>query len=178
MERAKKEKVVLELKEKLNAVNSLFLTEYSGLNVAQMSRIRKELRGIQAELNVVKNNLLRIAIRGTPAEELEKFLRGPNAIISVYKDPVSVAKAITNFSKEMPQLRVKAGILGKKIISGEEFQKLATVPNREVLLAQMMSLLSGMPVRLLFALKWNLCKLVWTLNAIKEKKETTKEEQS
>ncbi|MDW8002762.1 MAG: 50S ribosomal protein L10 [Deltaproteobacteria bacterium] len=178
LERAKKEKVVLELKEKLNAVNSLFLTEYSGLNVAQMSRIRKELRGIQAELNVVKNNLLRIAIRGTPAEELEKFLRGPNAIISVYKDPVSVAKAITNFSKEMPQLRVKAGILGKKIISGEEFQKLATVPNREVLLAQMMSLLSGMPVRLLFALKWNLCKLVWTLNAIKEKKETTKEEQS
>ncbi|MDW8003177.1 MAG: 50S ribosomal protein L10, partial [Deltaproteobacteria bacterium] len=159
-----------------NTVNSLFLAEYSGLNVAQMSRIRKELRGIEAEFNVVKNNLLKIALRGTPGEELEKFLSGPNAIISVRRDPVSVAKAITGFAREMPQLKVKAGILGKRIISGEEFQRLATVPSREILLAQMVSLLASMPVRLLLALKWNLSRLVWTLNAIKEKKENSKEE--
>ncbi|MCX7858240.1 MAG: 50S ribosomal protein L10 [Deltaproteobacteria bacterium] len=176
MEREKKRRVVQELKEKLDRVNSLFLTEYSGLNVAQMSRIRRELRGIDAELNVIKNSLLRIALKGTAGEELSNFLFGPNALISVYKDPVSVAKVISGFTKEMPQLKVKAGLLGKKLISGEEFQKLASLPGREALLGAFLGMLTGMPSRLLFALQWNLSRLILTLNAIKSKKEDAKEE--
>lgn len=175
MERLKKEKVVQELKERLNRVNSLFLADYSGLNVAQMSRVRKELRGMDAEFNVVKNSLLRIALKGTSGEELTKYLFGPNAVISVYRDPVSVAKAVTGFMKEMPQLKVKAGLLGKKVISADEFQRLSALPGREALLGSFVGLLQGFPVRLLFALQWNLSKLMWTLNAIKSKKENEKE---
>ncbi len=175
MERLRKEKVVQELKERLGRVNSLFLTEYSGLNVAQMSKIRKELRGLDAEFRVVKNSLLKIALRGTSGEELSKYLLGPNALVSVYRDPVSVAKTLSSFMKEMPQLRVKAGLLGERLLTPEEFQKLSTLPTRDVLLGSLLGLLNNMPVRLVTALKWNLFRLMWTLEAIRSKKEKSKE---
>lgn len=175
MERAKKEKVVEELRQRLDRVNSLYLTEYSGLNVAQISRIRKELRGLDAEFKVVKNNLLKIALKGTYAEELSGYLFGPNAIVSVYKDPVNVAKALTLFMKEMPQLKIKAGFLGKKLISSEEFQKLSTLPSREALIGSFVGILANMPLRLVCALRWNLSRLIWALEAIREKKEKSKE---
>jgi large subunit ribosomal protein L10 len=175
LERAKKEMMVHELRDKLQRVNSLFVTEYTGLNVEQMSRVRRELRGAQAEFKVVKNTLMRIAARGTRGEELEKFFYGQNAIISVYGDPVGVAKILTGFMKEMPQLKFKVGLLGQRVITGEEFQKLSQLPSREILLGSLVGLLGGMPVRLLFALQWNLCRLLLTLNAIRSKKENSKE---
>lgn len=173
MERKKKERVVEELRGKLERANSFFLSDYSGLNVAQMTRIRRELRGVGAELNVVKNSLFRIAAREKFGDKLDHLLLGTNAMISVYRDPVQVAKVITAFTKEMPQLRIKGGFLGARFVSPEEFQKLSTLPSREALIGSLLGLFHGMPVRLVYALKYNIIRLIWLLNAIKEKKENT-----
>ncbi|MCX8023166.1 MAG: 50S ribosomal protein L10 [Syntrophorhabdaceae bacterium] len=171
MERAKKEKVVAELGSKLKKMSSMFIAEYSGLNVAQMTKIRKELRGVDAEFTVVKNTLLSIASEGTRAQALKERFTGPNAIVGVYKDPVSAARIISGFMKEMPQLKIKGGFLGDQIIGPEDVNKLATLPSKEVLIGKFVGLLKGVPQRLVFVLSGNMGKLLMTLNAIKAQKE-------
>jgi large subunit ribosomal protein L10 len=171
LERAKKQKVVEELGAKLRQMNSMFLAEYSGLNVAQMTKLRKELRNVDVELNVVKNTLLSIASEGTRAQVLKDKFSGPNAIIGIYKDPVSAARILAGVSKEMPQLKLKAGFLGEQVITPEDILRLATLPTRDVLMAKFLGLLQGMPQRLVYVLSGNLNKLMITLNAIKTQKE-------
>lgn len=171
MERQKKEQVVEELGAKLKGLNYMFLSEYSGMSVAQLTKLRRELRGVDVEFSVVKNSLLRIASTGTPAEVLKDQFSGPNAIICINKDPTSAAKVIAGLSKEMPNLKLKAGYLGNRVINAEEILKLATLPSREAMIAQLLGLLQGMPQRLVSVLAGNLNKLMWTLNAIKTKKE-------
>jgi len=171
LDRKKKEKVVEELYVKLKQLNCMFLTEYSGMNVTQMTRLRNELRNVHADMSVVKNSLLKIASTGNRAEVLRDKFTGPNAIICVYKDPVSAARILSTFSKEIPQLKVKAGFLGDHAITPEGILKLATLPSREVLLGKFLGTLKGVPQRFVYVLSGNLMKLMMTLNAIKQKKE-------
>jgi len=171
LERQKKEQVVEELGAKLKGLNYMFLSEYSGMSVAQLTKLRRELRGVDVEFSVVKNSLLRIASEGTLAQALKDQFTGPNAIICINKDPSSAAKVIAGLTKEMPNLKLKAGFLGNRVINAEEILKLATLPTREVMIAQLLGLLQGMPQRLVSVLAGNLNKLMWTLNAIKTKKE-------
>jgi len=171
LERAKKQKVVEELGTKLQQMNSMFLAEYSGLTVAQMTKLRKELRTVGVDFSVVKNTLLSIASDGTRAQALKDKFSGPNAIVGIYKDPVSAAKILAGVAKDMPQLKLKAGFLGDQVLTPEDIQRLATLPSREVLIAKFLGLLQGMPQRLVYVLSGNLNKLMITLNAIKAQKE-------
>jgi large subunit ribosomal protein L10 len=171
LERQKKEKVVEELGSKLRELNYLFLAEYSGMTVAQITRLRRELRNVDTEFTVVKNSLLKIASKGTKAEVLQDKFDGPNAIISIYKDPIGAARVIAGIAKEVPSLKLKAGYLGERLITVEDILKLATLPSREQLLAKLVGVLKGQPARLVYALSGNLNKLVLVLNAIKNQKE-------
>lgn len=171
MERRKKEKVVEELRKKLKQLNYMFLTGYSGMNMGQLTRLRRELRNVDVEFSVVKNSLLKIASAGTRAEALRDKFSGPNAIICIYKDPISAARVLSSFSKEISNLRLKAGFLGEQIITPEEIMKLATLPSKEILVSRFLGLLQGIPRRFLYVLSGNLVKLMLTLNAIKNKKE-------
>jgi large subunit ribosomal protein L10 len=171
LERQKKEKVVEELGSKLRELNYMFLAEYSGMTVAQITRLRRELRNVDTEFTVVKNSLLKIASKGTKAEVLQDKFDGPNAIISIYKDPIGAARVIAGIAKEVPSLKLKAGYLGERLITVEDILKLATLPSREQLLAKLVGVLKGQPARLVYALSGNLNKLVLVLNAIKNQKE-------
>ena len=171
MERQKKEKVVEELGSKLRELKYLFLAEYSGMTVAQITRLRRELRNVDTEFTVVKNSLLKIASKGTKAEVLQDKFDGPNAIISIYKDPIGAARVIAGIAKEVPSLKLKAGYLGERLITVEDILKLATLPSREQLLGKLVGVLKGQPARLVYALSGNLNKLVLVLNAIKNQKE-------
>jgi len=171
LERQKKEKVVEELKAKLASLNAMFLADYSGTNMPQMTKLRRELRNIDVEFNVVKNTLLKIASGGTKAEALQDKFSGPNAIICINKDPSSAAKVLSGLAKDIPNLKLKAGFLGNRVISSEEILKLATIPSKEVLVGRFLGLLQGMPQRLLYVLSGNMNKLMMTLNAIKIQKE-------
>lgn len=171
MERQKKEKVVEQLGSKLRELNYLFLAEYSGMTVAQITRLRRELRNVDTEFSVVKNSLLKIASKGTKAEALQDKFQGPNAIVTVNKDPIGAARVIANIVKEVPSLKLKAGYLGERLITAEEILKLATLPSREQLLGKLVGVLKGQPSRLVYALSGNLNKLVLVLNSIKNQKE-------
>lgn len=171
MEKVKKQKVVQELSEKLKKMNSMFLTEYSGMNVAQMTRLRRELRNVGVEFSVIKNSLLTIASKGTKAEALNDKFIGPNAIVGIYNDPVGAAKVLTSISKDVPHLKLKAGFLGSQILTPEDILKLATLPSKEILIGKLLGLLQGIPQRFLYVLGGNISKLIVTLNAIKTKKE-------
>ena len=171
MERQKKEKVVEELGSKLRKLDYLFLTEYSGMTVAQITRLRRELRNVGAEFTVIKNSLLKIASKGTKAEALQDKFDGPNAIMSIYKDPISAARVVASIAKEVPNLKLKAGYLGERLITADEILKLATLPSREVLLGKLVGVLKGQPARLVYALSGNLNKLMLVLNSIKNQKE-------
>jgi large subunit ribosomal protein L10 len=171
LERKSKEKVVAELQEKLNRANALFLTEYSGMNVAQVSKLRRELDGAGGEFKVAKNTLLTKAAVGTQAEGISEQFAGPNAMIYSYADPVSVAKVLAGVAKDMPKLKVKMGLLGKQRLTPQEVSSLATIPPKEVLIAKLLGLMKGMPQRLVGTLSANLMQLMWTLNAIKTQKE-------
>jgi large subunit ribosomal protein L10 len=171
LERQKKEKVVEELGSKLRELKYLFLAEYSGMTVAQITRLRRELRNVDTEFTVVKNSLLKIASKGTKAEALQDKFDGPNAIVSIYKDPIGAARVIAGIAKEVPSLKLKAGYLGERLITPEDILKLATLPSREALLGKLVGVLKGQPSRLVYALSGNLNKLVLVLNSIKNQKE-------
>ena len=171
MERKSKEKVMAELQQKLTRANALFLTEYSGMNVAQISKLRRELDGAGGEFKVAKNTLLTKASVGTQAEGLSDHFAGPNAMIYSYRDPVSVAKVLAGVAKEMPKLKVKLGLLGTQRLTPQDISNLATIPPKDVLIGKFLGLMKGMPQRLVGTLSANLMQLMWTLNAIKTQKE-------
>lgn len=171
MEKKTKQKVMDELQEKLNRANALFLTEYSGLNVAQVSKLRRDIDNAGGEFKVAKNTLLKIAATGTQAEGLKDDLAGPNAMIYSYKDPVGVAKVLAGVAKDLPKLKVKAGLLGTQRLTAQDIANLATIPPKEVLVGKLLGLMKGMPQRLVGTLSANLMQLMWTLNAIKTQKE-------
>jgi len=171
VERKTKQVVVNELGAKLMRAHALFLAEYSGMNVAQMTRLRRELQHTGAEFKVTKNTLLRLAASGTDAEAIQDQFTGPNAVICSYKDPAGVAKLLASIAKEIPFLKVKSGVFGKQRLSPEDVVRLATLPSREVLLGRLLGLMQSSPQRLVGVLAANLNRLVWTLSAIKSKKE-------
>jgi len=171
LERKTKQKVMDELQEKLKRANALFLTEYSGMNVAQVSKLRRDLNNAGGEFKVAKNTLLKIAASGTQAEGLKDQFVGPNAMIYSYKDPVSIAKVLAGVAKDMPKLKVKLGLLGSQRLSPQDVASLATIPPKDVLVAKLLGLMKGMPQRLVGTLAANLMQLMWTLSAIKTQKE-------
>ncbi len=171
MDRKAKQVVVEDLGSKLKRARALFLAEYSGMNVAQMTRLRRELQNNSAEFKVTKNTLLRLAASGTDAESLLDQFTGPNAVICSYSDPAAVAKLLSSMAKEIPFLKLKAGVFGKQRLKPDDLVRLATLPSREVLLGRLLGVMQSPPQRLVGVLAANLNKLMWTLSAIKSKKE-------
>ena len=122
------------------------MTEYRGLTVSQISRLRRQLRTLGADYKVFKNTLVLRAISGTSVEPIGEFLQGPTAIAFVDGDVSAVAKALRDFAKESPKLIVKGGVTDGKLLSTKDLSALADLPSRDVLLAQLAGLLAS-PLR-------------------------------
>lgn len=141
MENPRPEKVAVvdEVRERLSSSQAALLTEYRGINVSEMSKLRRSLREAGGEYKVYKNTLVRFAARDLGLE-IDEWLTGPTAIAFVRNDsggdPVTVAKALRDFAKVNANLVVKGGVLGDKLLSADDAKALADVAPREVLLAQ------------------------------------------
>src|SRR5678816_1255008 len=135
MKRADKEQLVIELKEKLEGATALYYTDFTGLNVKRMTELRRRLRKANVEYVVIKNTL---ALRAVNESGLVgERLRGPTGLV-VTKDPVAAAKLITDFAKENDQRpSVKGGLFEGKQIDKAQVTKLASMPSREQMLAQL-----------------------------------------
>ncbi len=170
MDKNQKVEVINNLKDKFQRAKGVIMTEYKGLSVNDITELRGKLQNIACEYKVVKNTLTRLAIGEMGIEGLKDFLNGPTAIAFEYGDTVTPAKIIYDFQREHENLKVKVGVLGKKILSQTDIKSLASLPSRDVLislvLARMKLPISGM-VNVLGA---PLRKLVNVLDAISKQK--------
>lgn len=144
--RPEKVAVVNEVRRRLSESDAALLTEYRGIKVSEMAQLRAALRQAGGEYTVYKNTLVRFAARDLGLD-LEEHLTGPTAIAFVPTggggDPVAVAKALRDFAKGNPNLVIKGGVLGEKLLSAGDANALAEVAPREELLARLAGLIAA-----------------------------------
>ncbi|MCC3145093.1 50S ribosomal protein L10 [Halanaerobium sp. Z-7514] len=170
MARPEKEAVVNELTDKFSSAKSIVITDYLGLNVAEMTELRKQLREAGVEFKVVKNTLATIAANEVEMEAMTEFFSGPTAIAFGEDDAVSPAKILVEFAKDHDVIEIKAGLLNGEIISKEKVQSLAEIPSREELLAQAFANMKAPLTGLVNVLQGNIRGLVQVLGQIKDQK--------
>ncbi|MFJ7649668.1 50S ribosomal protein L10 [Lysinibacillus sp. NPDC097279] len=141
-----KQSQVQEITEKFQGAASVVVVDYRGLNVAQVTELRKQLREAGVEFKVYKNTLTRRAAEAAGVEGINEVLTGPNAIAFSSEDVVAPAKIINEFAKKNEALEIKAGIIEGTISSVEDVKALAELPSREGLLSMLLSVLQA-PVR-------------------------------
>ena len=152
--RADKEAELQSLEAAFKGSDSAILVNYKGLNVPQVTELRRQLRGAKASYKVVKNTLAKRALKGTSFEALETFFEGTTAVAFTATDPVALAKTLTTFMKTAPTLTIKAAVVQGRAIKPAEVNDLASMPGRPELLA-----------KLLFVLQAPMVQIVSVLNA-------------
>ncbi|MHB1943259.1 MAG: 50S ribosomal protein L10, partial [Acidiferrobacteraceae bacterium] len=149
-----KQAVVAEVAAVIAGAKAAVVAEYSGLTVAQMTGLRRKAHEADVYLRVVKNTLVRRAVVGSEFECLTDHVSGPLAF-AVGKDPVAIAKVVSDFAKDNARFIVKVGAMGGRLVSREELETLAKLPARDILLAMLLGTMKA-PVQ----------KFVQTLNEI------------
>jgi large subunit ribosomal protein L10 len=144
--RQEKEKLVNEIATKLKECSCTIITDYRGLNVAEVTQLRKSLREAGVEFRVVKNTLTRRATASANLTELDAYLTGPTAIAFSKDDVVAPAKILTEFAKKNEMLNLKAGVVEGRVVDVAQIKALADLPSREGLLSMLLSVLQA-PIR-------------------------------
>jgi large subunit ribosomal protein L10 len=161
----KKQELVKSYAEKFSRSQAAILTNYSGLSVIELNRLRNKMRETGSGYHVVKNRLVKLALREAGLPVPEELLRGPTAIGFCYEDMVAPAKVLTEYAKESRILTIKGGILGEKVIDVQVISSLADLPPRDVLLAQLLSGVQSPIAGLVNVLSGTLRGLVTVLKA-------------
>jgi large subunit ribosomal protein L10 len=170
MNRKAKEEKIKELRDRLQQAGAVILTDYRGLNVEEISRLRQELKNIQTQYLVAKNTLIRLASPNTDLELVKDLLLGPTALALCFGDPVALVKTIRNFSKDNPQLEIKGGVLPGRALELSEIEVLAGLESRDALLSRLLNSLIFTLRKALAILSAPQRNLVLVLHAIQGKK--------
>ena len=166
--RPEKVEAVARLKEQLN-VGTVILTDYQGLDVKQISDLRRKLRQVGSGFTVVKNTLFRLAVAGTDTEPLAEGLAGPTAVVFT-EDPVSAAKVIRDFVKAVKPVTIKSGKVEGHISSADQIEELSKIPSRPELYAMAVGGLQSPITNLVGGLQSMIGQLVMTLQGVADKK--------
>jgi large subunit ribosomal protein L10 len=151
--REEKERQVQEIADRLSRSKATVVADYRGLNVAEVTELRRRLREAGVELQVLKNTMTRRAAKQAEIEGLDAYLTGPNAIAFGYDDVVTPAKLLYAFAKEHKALELKGGILEGRVLTADEVQGLASLPSREGLLSMLLSVLQAPMRNMAYAIK-------------------------
>ena len=141
-----KQAAVDVIASKLAQSSSTVIADYRGLNVAQVTELRKQLREAGVEFQVLKNSLVRRATEGTELSALTEILTGPTAVAFSGEDAVAPAKILNDFAKKNEALKLKGGVVEGKVVDAVQIKALAELPSREGLLSMLLSVLQA-PVR-------------------------------
>ncbi len=152
-----KKAIVAEVNAHVAKAQAIIMAEYRGMEVSQMTRLRAKAREAGIYFRVVKNSLVRRAVKDTPYAALADHMVGPLAY-GISSDPVAAAKVLHEFSKDNEKLVIKVGAMGEKIMFLEDVKALATLPSREELLS-----------KLLGTMQAPIAKFVRTLNEVPSK---------
>lgn len=171
MNRNEKEIFIADMKSRLEQAQATFLVDYKGLNVEVINQLRRELKKIGTEFQVVKNRLLKLACQGTDTESIQESFRGPCALAITYDDIIAPAKVLIDLSKDYEKLEIKIGQTSGKPIDTDAIKKLAQLPSREQLLAQILSAMQAVPTSLVRVLNGVVVNFLNVLKAIEASKE-------
>jgi large subunit ribosomal protein L10 len=150
--RADKEAELQRLETAFRGSDSAVIVDYKGLNVPQVTELRRQLRSAMASYTVVKNTLARRALKGTSFKVLEKYFEGTTAVAYTTKDPVALAKTLTTFAKTAPTLTIKAAVVQGRAIKPAEVTDLASLPGKPELYARLLGTLNAPMVQLVTVL--------------------------
>jgi large subunit ribosomal protein L10 len=146
---------VLELQQlevAFKGSDSAVLVDYKGMNVPQVTELRRQLRTAKAKYKVVKNTVAKRALKGTKFEVLEKYFEGTTAVAYTDTDPVALAKTLTTFAKTVPTLKVKAAVVQGREVKPAEVTDLASLPGKPELYARLLGTLNAPMVQLVTVL--------------------------
>jgi large subunit ribosomal protein L10 len=166
-----KQQITEDLHDRFSRSAIIVVTDYKGLDVASMIDLRRKLREAEIEYQVVKNTLLVRAAEDTEVAAVKDYFKGPSAVAISYNDPVAPAKVLTQFAKDNNNLEIKVGVLNGKVLDINAIKALATLPSREVLLAQFLSALNAVPTSFVRVIAEIPRSLVNVLTAIKDQKD-------
>ncbi len=167
--RPEKESIATEIKERLKTAPYVIMTDFTGLTVQGFSELRARLLKANARAMVVKNNIVRHTLKDLQMPDLNGALEGPTAIVYGEKDLAAAASVLKNFTQEFKKLKVKGGILDKKVLNSQEINAIADLPPREVLQAQLLGVLSAPATKFVRLMKTPAEQLVRILKAKSEK---------
>jgi len=148
-----KKQLVEEIKQKLQNAKTVVFVDYRGLTVAQDTKMRAECREHGTEYKVYKNRLMLRALNELGYTGLESQLEGTNAVAFGFEDEVAPARIMVNAKSANCEFPIKFGIFNNQIVTADEIKKLATIPSRETLLAQLVGMLTSPMRGLAVALK-------------------------
>ena len=155
-----KKEEVSKLAESMKDAKLILLTDYRGINVADVTNLRKDLRNLNAEYRVIKNNITKRALAECKIEGLDEKLEGPTAVIMTNEDYLEATKVTYKFSKDNEYYKIKGGVIEGKVMTTEEIITLAKLPSKQDLL----SMLAG-------GLLANISKLAVALEQVRLQKE-------
>ncbi len=168
MPNTKKVEQLKDIKLALRSSTAVYFLDYQGLNVADISALRRKLKESKAVFKVAKNTLLRIALDEIGMVPIE-VLRGPTGVMLTAEDPVIPLKVLMEFAKDKEAIKPKGGFLEGKFYDAVKMKELAMLPSKNELLAQILGSLQAPVQGLLWALQGPMANLVFTLQAIAEK---------
>ena len=155
-----KKEEVSKLAEKIKEAKIVLLTDYRGINVADVTKLRADLRNTNSEYKVIKNNIIKRALDANGESALDEALEGPVALVIGNEDYLEPSKVIYNFTKDHDFYKIKGGVIEGKVMTAEEIITLAKLPSRQELLAKLAGALLG-----------NITKLAVALDQVKGQKE-------
>ncbi len=170
LSRQQKDHLLASYEEGLAEAPHVFLMGYQGITVPQVTELRSRVRKSGGSYIVVKNTLALRAIEGKPLGGLSEHFQGPTAA-AWGDDPVSLAKALTDFAKEVPKIEFKAGLVDGQAVAGEDVKAIASLPSREELITKLVFLLQSPIARFVRTLGALPQQFVLVLDQIRQKKE-------
>ncbi len=171
MNRAQKTQAIEELSERFGRSPIAVVTDYRGLNVAQITELRRKIRDAEGEYLIAKNTLTRIAIADTESAAINEWLSGPIGVAYGYGDAVAIAKAVDEFAKDNEALEIKGGVLDGEALDAGQLKQLAKMPGKDELRAQLLALLMTPATQLVRVLSAPAQQVVQVLTARSQQEE-------
>jgi large subunit ribosomal protein L10 len=168
MQRAEKEQVVETLRSELEQAKSLILASHAGMDVNTVNELRSKFRAQGVQYKVVKNTLMKLAIRGSDYEVIADQFVGPTAVAFSFEDPIAPAKIIKAFAKDHKAFEVRGGYLDGQLLDQAGVEQLAEMPGKDELRAKVLMLMQGVPTKFVRTLNAAPQQFVMVLTARKQ----------
>ncbi len=169
--RAEKQQQIEDLKAGLQPAQGVFVMDFTGLTVGEVTELRQKVSQAAGRYLVVKNTLAKIAVDGSKKEPLKELLSGPSALAMTDEDAVQLAKALAEFAKNHEKLQFRGGLIEGQLLDAAAARQVASMPTKQELVARLLYLLQSPIRRLAVALNWPVRSLAVSVKQIADEKE-------